>query len=85
MKTEYILIDYENVQPRDLELVKTGAFNVKIFVGPHQSKILTSVATVLHALGANGEYIMTEGSGRNAADFHIAYYLGELSCKKPDT
>jgi hypothetical protein len=30
MKTNYVLIDYENVQPKDLALLKEGPFKVKV-------------------------------------------------------
>jgi hypothetical protein len=32
----------------------------------------------LQALGANAEHVRIEGSGSNALDFHIAYYIGRL-------
>ena len=34
-------------------------------------------------MGANAEYVRLSGSGPNALDFHIAYYLGQLSAKEP--
>lgn len=37
----YVLVDFENVQPKDLELLKKGPFKVKVFVGPPTSTCLT--------------------------------------------
>ena len=39
MRTNFVLIDFENVQPKDLGLLKDGPFIVKLFLGPNQSKI----------------------------------------------
>lgn len=83
MKLNYVLIDYENVQPKDLTLLQGGPFQVKIFLGPNQSKIPTTLATVVQPLGRSAEYIPLEASGSNALDFHIAYYLGTLSSHDP--
>jgi len=83
MKTNYVLVDFENVQPENLDLVKGDQFRVKVFVGPNQ-KIPVSVAKALQAFGTNAEYIAMEKSGQNALDFHIAYYLGRLVMEAPD-
>jgi hypothetical protein len=82
-RINYILVDFENVQPQDLGLLKGGPFNVKIFLGPNQVKIPVSLAVALQALGNNAEYIALETAGSNALDFHIAYYLGQLTNSDP--
>ena len=79
MKTNYVLIDYENVRPTDLALLRDGPFKVKVFLGANQSKIPVSLAAAIQALGANAEYVLLDSSGSNALDFHIAYYIGALS------
>jgi len=78
-----VLVDYENVQPKDLGLLKEGPFQVKVFLGPNQAKVPVALASALQPLGANAEYIVIESSGANALDFHIAYYIGTLSCEHP--
>jgi len=83
MKTNYVLVDYENVQPKDLALLKDGPFRVKVFLGPNQSKIPVSLAAALQVLGSNAEYVTLETVGMNALDFHIAYYIGTLSAHEP--
>jgi hypothetical protein len=79
LKTNFILVDFENVQPTDLCLLKDGPFKVKVFHGPNQSKIPIALASALQPLGNNAEYIFIETAGSNALDFHIAYYIGVLS------
>jgi len=84
MRTNFVLVDFENVQPTDLGLLRDGPFNVKVFLGPNQSKIPVALATMLQPLGCNAEYVTLETAGSNALDFHIAYYIGVLSSAEPD-
>lgn len=82
-RTNYVLVDFENVQPKDIGLLKDGPFKVKVFLGPNQSRIPISLAAALQSLGDNAEYIVLETAGNNALDFHIAYYIGVLSAVEP--
>lgn len=83
MRTNFILVDFENVQPKDIGLLKDGPFKIKVFLGANQSKIPVTVATALQPLGGNAEYVLLESAGNNAVDFHIAYYIGVLSSEEP--
>jgi hypothetical protein len=80
-RTNYVLIDYENVQPTDLAMLREGPFRVKVFLGANQAKIPVALAATLQGLGSNAEYVLLDSSGANALDFHIAYYLGVLSAQ----
>jgi hypothetical protein len=82
-RTNFVLVDFENVQPQDIGLLKDGPFKVKVFLGPNQSKIPISLAASLQSLGENAEYIVLETAGNNALDFHLAYYIGVLSAAEP--
>jgi hypothetical protein len=84
MKTKYVLIDYESVQPNDIAALHHEHVRVFVFVGPHQTKIAFDNAAALQRMGTNAEYVRLSGSGPNALDFHIAYYLGDLAVKEPD-
>ncbi|MCF8176620.1 MAG: hypothetical protein K9K30_15385 [Burkholderiaceae bacterium] len=81
MRTNFVLIDFENVQPKDLGLLKDGPFKVKLFLGPNQTKISVALASSLQSLGSNAEYVVLETAGNKALDFHIAYYIGVLSAE----
>lgn len=85
MKPAYLLIDFENVQPNIVGAVETGAFKVKVFVGAKQPRMQIDMASALQPLGKAVEYIRIEGSGRNALDLHIAYYIGRLAVEEPGT
>lgn len=82
-RTNFVLVDFENVQPKDIGLLKDGPFKVKVFLGPNQARIPVSLAAALQSLGESAEYIILETAGNNALDFHIAYYIGALSAVEP--
>ena len=83
LKTNYLLIDYENVQPKSLSLLNGHPFKVIVFVGAKQAKVPIEFASALQALGSNAEYIQISASGSNALDFHLAFKMGELSKADP--
>ena len=84
MSKNYILIDFENVQPKNLELLVGHPFDVYVFVGATQTKVSFELASAMQLLGDNAKYIKISSTGRNALDFHIAYYLGEFVTKDQD-
>lgn len=84
MATQYVLIDFENVHPKNLELLTTHPFKVFVFVGANQTKVPFDLADSMQLLGRSARYIKISGNGQNALDFHIAYYVGELAAKDPD-
>lgn len=84
MKTNFVLVDFENVQPKNVSLLNGRSFKIKVFVGASQAKIPFELARALHAFGPDAEYIQIDGNGKNALDFHISYYLGRLASEAPD-
>lgn len=84
MATNYVLIDFENVHPKNLELLTKHPFKVFVFVGASQTKVPFDLADSMQLLGNSAKYIKISGNGQNALDFHIAYYVGELAGKDPD-
>lgn len=83
MRTNIVLVGFENVQLDDLGMLKDGPFKVKVFLGPNQTRVPVALASALQSLGGNAEYIVLESAGSNALDFHIAYYIGALSAEEP--
>ena len=84
MRTNYVLIDYENVQPSALSVLEKEHFKVIVFVGANQAKVTFDVAAQLQRLGSSASYVKISGNGPNALDFHIAYYIGHLAAAEPD-
>ena len=81
MRTNFVLIDFENIQPESLAPLEQGHFKVIVFVGASQTKVPFEVATVLQRMGVNAEYVKISGNGKNALDLHIAYYIGQMAAK----
>lgn len=75
----YILIDYENIQPKTLPSLKDENINILVFVGKAQDKINFNIAHSLQLIGKRARYIKIHTTGNNALDFHIAYYIGLLA------
>lgn len=84
MKTNFVLIDYENVQPNAIGLLNQDHFKIIIFVGANQSKVTFEIASALQYMGDRVEYVKITGNGKNALDFHIAFYIGQIAAKEPE-
>jgi len=82
-RKNYVLIDFENVQPDSLEQLDRDYFKVLVFVGAKQGKVPYDMAASLQGFGDRVEYIKISGKGSNALDFHIAYYIGQLAVTEP--
>lgn len=84
MRTHYVLIDYENVQPAAMAVLEQQHFKVIVFVGANQAKVSFEVASALQGMGTNAHYVKIAGNGSNALDFHIAFYIGQLAATESD-
>lgn len=85
MRTNYVLIDSENVRPESLNLLQDECFRVLVFMGANQNKVLLNIVKSLQPFGTRAEYIQIAGNGPNALDFHIAFYIGKLAEKEPNS
>lgn len=83
VKMNYVLIDYENVPVKSLAHLKGEHFQVRVFLGPKNPKLHRDLVIEMQRFGERGEYIVLEAGGKNALDFHIAYYLGKLAAADP--
>ena len=83
MRTNYVFVDFENVQPSSFEFSKDYPFKIIIFVGANQKKIPIELAASMQSLGDNAEYVLIDSIGKNALDFHITFYLGKSYEKDP--
>ncbi|MFN9031029.1 MAG: PIN domain-containing protein [Betaproteobacteria bacterium] len=82
MAIEYILVDYENTQPKadEVALVRTESQRLWIFRGPGQKKYEAEFSEALLLLGKDvARVVRCEKSGANALDMHIAFELGRLA------
>lgn len=83
MKTNYVLIDFENVQVASLALLSDEHFSLKIFLGPTNMRLHRDLVMSIHQMGARASYVVLDTPGRNALDFHIAFHLGVLAGDDP--
>lgn len=83
MKTNYVLIDFENVHVPSLALVEEPRFQVHLFLGPSHKRLPIELVLAMHRLGERAHYIVLETPGSNALDFHLTYYLGVLTTTDP--
>ena len=79
MKTNYVLIDFENILPDNLELLDQEWIRVLLFVGQNQRKLPFPIVRAMQKMGERAQYVEMAGVGHNALDFHIAYYIGRIS------
>ncbi len=83
LRTNYVLIDFENIQPKSLAALEQDHFKVFVFVGASQAKLPFEVVNSVQRMGIKAEYVQISGNGPNALDLHIAYYIGKLAAAEP--
>ena len=83
MKTNYVLIDYENVQVKTLERLREEHFRIYVFFGPNNTKLHKDLVLAMHEFGDRAQYIELDVSARDALDIQLGYYLGKLSTIDP--
>jgi hypothetical protein len=84
MAESVLLVDYENIGKIDLGAIPDGV-RVPFFFGASQRSVPTEFLKAALRLGERFVPIDIEGQGKNALDFHIAFYLGEYLARAPDT
>ena len=84
MKQNHVLIDYENVQPEVATALAQPVFKVLVFVGVQQAKVKFDLLELVQQKGHDAKVIKMTTSGRNALDFHMSCYLGQLMAAEPD-
>ena len=82
--THYVFIDFENVQPKSLEVFDKPHFKIFLFVGASQTKLPFEMVSSIQQMGDKAEYVKISGNGPNALDFHIAFYIGQLVAADPN-
>jgi len=84
MAESVLLVDYENIGKIDLAAIPDGV-RVPFFFGASQRTVPTEFLKAALKLGERFVPIDIEGQGKNALDFHIAFYLGEFLARAPHT
>jgi hypothetical protein len=76
----HLLVDFENLKPSpaDVALVRSDAYRLWVFHGPHQNKFDATLVKAWQPLGDRVDFVQSSKQGKNALDFHIAFKLGVL-------
>lgn len=83
MKINHVLVDYENDPVKPLALLQGEQFKVMLFLGQHNTRLPIDLVLAMQAMGDRAKYVVLETPGKNALDFHLAYYLGVLAAQDP--
>jgi len=78
-----ILIDYENLQVKNLDDVYCLDADVYVFRGSTQNKLPAELIESAQKFGSRITWIKTSRQGHNALDFHIAYFVGQIVQSDP--
>ena len=79
MKKHIVLIDYENVHAIDLKPLLNHDVLIKVFHGG-KDKFTSDFTNMAIRFGKDKiELIQIVGEGKNALDFHIAYFIGKFA------
>jgi hypothetical protein len=71
-----LFVDYENAGKIDLGALPADA-EVHVFIGAAQKSVPTELLEIAHKLEKRFALTKIAGQGKDALDFHIAFYLGE--------
>lgn len=79
MPGKHVLLDHENVQPTEDELraMVPDATQVWVFHGPQQRQVKQRFAS----FGAVVTTVPISRTGKNALDFHLAFYMGFIASR----
>lgn len=80
--TTHVLVDWENVQPKDTEILTLvpDATDVWIFHGKQQKKVDANQK----AFSDHLTLVPVSRPGKNALDFHLSFYMGYITSRNPD-
>jgi hypothetical protein len=79
----FVLSDYENVQFTDAGGFKPGDCRIRVFIGQNQANVPVDLVKALLPFGSDADLLRISGTGPNALDFHIAFYIGRWATEFP--
>jgi len=82
MTERILLVDYENIRAVDLAALPDDV-KVGFVLGGKQGTLPTNLVVQAQSMGSRFDYVRILSVERNACDFCIAYYLGELLHANP--
>lgn len=80
----HLLIDFENIQPNNLDKLDEENTHIWLFLGANQQKSISlELCQSLCRFGKNVHFIRIKKTGKNALDFYLSFYLGKITEQDP--
>jgi hypothetical protein len=83
-RTNYIFIDFENVQETDLERISNKPVQVTLILGERHKNLPIKLVRLIQKYPTQIRLVETVLNGKNALDFVLAYEIGIASEKDPN-
>lgn len=81
---KHLLIDFENVQPQNLDKLPVENTHVWLFIGVMHKMLPVSLVKSLLRFGERAHLVHLQKTGKNALDFYLSYYLGQITATDSD-
>ena len=81
---KHLLIDFENVQPQNLDNLPTDGIHIWLFIGVQHKMLPVSLVKSLLRFGERAHLVQLQKTGKNALDFYLSYYLGQITAADPE-
>lgn len=81
---KHLLIDFENLQPQNLDKLPTDNTHIWLFLGAIHKTLFIDLVKSLLRFGERVHLIQLQKTGKNALDFYLSYYLGHITAIDPD-
>ncbi len=83
-RTNYVFVDFENVQETDWERIANKPVKVVLVLGEQQSKLPVAFVKRLLRHANQVQLVETGRAGKNALDLVLAHYVGAIRVKDPE-
>lgn len=80
---KHLLIDFENVQPQNLDKLPDEDTHIWLFLGVQHKMLPIGLVQSLLRFGKRAHLVQLQKTGKNALDFYLSYYLGQITANDP--
>ena len=83
-RTNYIFVDFENVQEMDWDRIANKPVKVVLLLGTQQKNLPVHLVRKLVKVGSQVQLVEVKRAGKNALDMILAHYVGAIRVKDPE-
>lgn len=80
----HLLIDFENIRPQNLDKLSAENTHIWLFLGMIHKMLPVELVQSLLRFGERAHIIRLQKTGKNALDFYLSYYLGQITAQDPN-